>query len=92
MEKTIDQVQDLGSNALDFTQRTFQAVGDAVKPGIDAAVPVIRSAGEEAMKIVSPLMSEASKKAQETIQSTGFDTEPVLNAAKVYPSSETTTT
>lgn len=92
VEKTIDQVQDLGSNVLDFTQRTFQAVGDAVKPGIDAAVPVIRSAGEEAVKIASPLMSEASKKAQETIQSTGFDTEPVLNAAKMVADTAQQTT
>ncbi|BBH04060.1 calcium sensing receptor [Prunus dulcis] len=39
-------------------------------------------AGEQALKIASPTISEVSKKAQEAIQSSGFDTQPVLGAAK----------
>lgn len=83
MEKTINQVQETGSSVFDATQRVFQVVGDALKPALDAAMPIAKQAGEEAIKIASPAFSEASKKAQEAMQSSGFDTEPVFNAAKV---------
>ncbi|KAA8542326.1 hypothetical protein F0562_023538 [Nyssa sinensis] len=82
VERTIDQVQEVGSNFFDVAQRVFQVVADAVKPGIDVALPILQQAGEQAVKIASPVISEASKKAQEAIQSSGFDTEPVLTAAK----------
>lgn len=83
MEKTIDQVQGVGSSFLDTTQRVLDVVGSALKPGIEAALPIFKQAGEQALKIASPAVSEASKKAQEAIQSSGFDTQPVLSAAKV---------
>lgn len=83
MEKTIDKVQEVGSSFLDTTQRIFEVVGNALKPGIEVALPIVRQAGEQALKIASPAVSEASKKAQEVIQSSGFDTQPVLSAAKV---------
>ncbi|KAJ7956552.1 Calcium sensing receptor chloroplastic [Quillaja saponaria] len=82
VEKTIDQVQVVGSSFLDTTQRVAEVVGNALKPGIDVALPLVRQAGEQALKIASPAISEASKRAQEAIQSFGFDTKPVLNAAK----------
>lgn len=85
MEKAIDQVQQVGSSVLDVTQRVLEVVGNALKPGIDAALPIARQAGEQALKVASPAISDASKKAQEVIQSTGIDTEPVLSAAKVFP-------
>lgn len=83
MEKTIDKVQEVGSSFLDTTQRIFEVVGNALKPGIEVALPIVRQAGEQALKIASPAVSEASKKAQEVIESSGFDTQPVLSAAKV---------
>jgi hypothetical protein len=43
----------------------------------------VQQAGEEALKFASPAFSEASKKAQEALQSSGLDTQPVLTAAKV---------
>ncbi|XVF54541.1 hypothetical protein PTKIN_Ptkin05aG0189100 [Pterospermum kingtungense] len=82
VEKTIDQVQEAGSSALDTAQQILDVVGKALKPAIDAGVPIAKKAGEEALKAASPAISEASKKAQEAIQSTGLDTEPVLTAAK----------
>lgn len=83
MEKTIDQVVGVGSSFLDTTQRVFEIVSNALKPGIDVALPIAKQAGEQAVKIASPAISEASKKAQEAIESTGIDTEPVFGAAKV---------
>ena len=83
MEKTIDQVQEVGSSFLDTAQRVLEIVGNALKPGIETALPIVKQAGEEALKIASPAISEASKKAQEALQSSGVDTEPVITAAKV---------
>lgn len=83
MEKTIDQVQEASSSALDVAQQIFDVVGRVLKPAIDAGLPIAQKAGEEALKVASPAISEASKKAQEAIQGTGLDTEPVLSAAKV---------
>lgn len=85
MEKTIDQVQQVGSSVLDTAQRVLEVVENALRPAIDAALPIAQQAGEEALKVASPAISEASNKAQEAIQSTGIDTELVLSAAKVFP-------
>lgn len=83
MEKTVGQVQEVGSSVIDTSQKILEVVGTALKPAIDVALPIAKQAGEQALKIASPVISEATKKAQEAIQSTGVDTEPVLSAAKV---------
>ncbi|KAE8686234.1 putative NB-ARC domain-containing disease resistance protein [Hibiscus syriacus] len=62
VEKTIDQVQEAGSSALDVAQQVFDVVGKALKPAIDAGVPIAKKAGEEALKVASPVISEASRK------------------------------
>lgn len=80
----MNQVQEAGSTAFDTVQQFLDIVGKALKPAIDAGMPIAQKAGEEALKAASPAISEASKKAQEVIQSTGLDTEPVLSAAKVH--------
>lgn len=87
MEETIDQVQQVGSSVFDVAGKAIGAVIDAVKPGVDVALPILQKAGGEAVKIASPVVSDASKKAQEAImQSTGFDMETavktVADAAK----------
>ncbi|PQM37567.1 calcium sensing receptor chloroplastic [Prunus yedoensis var. nudiflora] len=82
VEQTIDQVQQAGSTVFEGTERVLEAILNAVKPGIDVALPIAKQAGEQALKIASPTISEVSKKAQEALQSSGFDTQPVLGAAK----------
>uniref|UniRef100_A0A2P2JVJ7 Uncharacterized protein MANES_05G116700 n=1 Tax=Rhizophora mucronata TaxID=61149 RepID=A0A2P2JVJ7_RHIMU len=82
VERTIDQVQEVGSSVLETTERILGFLRDALKPGIDVALPIAKQAGEQALKVASPAISEASKKAQEAIESTGIDTKPVLSAAK----------
>ncbi|XP_043699425.1 calcium sensing receptor, chloroplastic [Telopea speciosissima] len=82
VENTVDKVQELGSGVFDFSQRVFQVVIEAVKPSVDVALPILQKAGDQALKVASPAISEASKKAQEAIQSSGFDTEQVVGAAK----------
>ncbi|XP_061988884.1 calcium sensing receptor, chloroplastic [Rosa rugosa] len=82
VEQTIDQVQQVGSSVFVNTERFLEAFLNAVKPGMDVALPIAKQAGEQALKIASPAISEVSKKAQEAIQSSGIDTEPVYNAAK----------
>lgn len=85
MEKTIDQVQEVGSSFFDTAQHVFEFVANTLKPGVDAALPILQQAGEQAVKITSPVISEASKQAQDVIQSAGFDTAPIVSAAKVHP-------
>lgn len=92
VEQTIDQVQQVGSDVLDSAQKIFQTVAGALKPGIDAAAPVVQQAGVEALKAASPLISEASKKAQEAIQNSGISSDTVTNAAKTVTSAAEQTT
>ncbi|OIW19693.1 hypothetical protein TanjilG_18503 [Lupinus angustifolius] len=77
-EKTIDQVQEAGSSFLDTSQHVFEAIGNALKPWIETGLPYVQQAGEEALKVASPVISEVTKKAQEALQSSGVDTQPVL--------------
>lgn len=83
MESAIDQIREVGSSFLSTAGQVVGAVTGAVKPGVDVALPILKQAGEQAVKIASPVVSEASKKAQEAIQSSGIDTQPVITAAKV---------
>ncbi|CAJ2635636.1 unnamed protein product [Trifolium pratense] len=65
VEQTIDQVQGF----LDLAERGLEAIGNFLKSGIDAGLPIVQQAGKEALKFASPAFSEASKKAQEALQS-----------------------
>ncbi|KAL2338269.1 hypothetical protein Fmac_012715 [Flemingia macrophylla] len=92
VEKTIDQVQEVGSILFDTAQRVAEIIGNTLKPGIETALPIVQQAGEEALKIASPAISEASKKAQEALQSSGVDTQPVFSAAKTVADAAQQTT
>lgn len=82
VESTIDQVVEVGSNIFSVAGQVIGAVVKAVKPGVDVTLPILKRAGEEAVKIASPVVSEVSKKAQEAIESSGINTEPVKTVAK----------
>ncbi|XP_021905614.1 calcium sensing receptor, chloroplastic [Carica papaya] len=92
VEKTIDQVQEVGSTVLDNAQRVLQVVGEFLKPAVEKGLPIAQKAGEEALKAASPAISEVSKKAQEAIQSSGIDTETVVTAAKTVADAAEKTT
>ncbi|KAI4341484.1 hypothetical protein MLD38_026203 [Melastoma candidum] len=51
-----------------------------------------QKAGEEALKVASPVVSEASKKAQEAMQSSGINADPVMTAAKTLADAAQQTT
>ncbi|KAI5435372.1 hypothetical protein KIW84_021977 [Lathyrus oleraceus] len=55
VEQTIDQVQVVGSGFLDTTHRVAGAIGNVLKPGLDTELPIVQQAGEEALKIASPV-------------------------------------
>ncbi|XP_068638810.1 calcium sensing receptor, chloroplastic [Aristolochia californica] len=78
VENAINQVVEFGSNVLQYSKQFV----DALKPGIDAATPALQQAGNKALEIASPAISEASKQAKDALQSAGVDTSPVLGAAK----------
>ncbi|KAI7731320.1 hypothetical protein M8C21_027134 [Ambrosia artemisiifolia] len=82
VEEKIDQVQKVGSDVFELTGNVIKTVSDFLKPAMEVAMPVLKQAGGEAVKIATPVFTEASKKAQEAMQSSGFDTESVNTAAK----------
>ncbi|RXH96494.1 hypothetical protein DVH24_008998 [Malus domestica] len=47
-------MQQVGSTVFDGTAHVLESVLNAVKPGIDAALPIGKQAGEQALKIASP--------------------------------------
>ncbi|KAI3777488.1 hypothetical protein L1987_47288 [Smallanthus sonchifolius] len=82
VEEKIDQVQKVSSDVFELTGNVIKTVSDFLNPAMEAAMPVLKQAGGEAVKIATPVITEASKKAQEAIQSSGIDTESVYTAAK----------
>ncbi|KAL9690015.1 hypothetical protein QQ045_010408 [Rhodiola kirilowii] len=78
MENNINQAAEMSSGAFETAQRVFGIVTEAVKP----ALPVLKQMTEQAFNVASPVLSEASRRAQEEIQNSGFDTEPLITAAK----------
>ncbi|XP_050915892.1 uncharacterized protein LOC127130985 [Lathyrus oleraceus] len=85
-------VQVVGSGFLDTARRVAGAIGNVLTPGFDTALPIVQQAGEEALKIASPAFFEASRKAQEALQSSGVDTQPVFTAAKTVADAAQQTT
>ncbi|PHT72248.1 Calcium sensing receptor, chloroplastic [Capsicum annuum] len=81
-ESTVNQAQEVGSNIYDTARKVIGPVIDFVKPGIDAALPLAKQAGEEVLKTASPVISDATKKAQEATESAGMDSQPVMTTAK----------
>lgn len=77
-EGTIEQIQNISSKVVDI----IKALSETLKPGVDAALPVLQSASEEALKVVSPVVSDASKQAKEALQSAGVDPSPAITVAK----------
>lgn len=56
---------------------------DTLKPGVDAALPILQSASNEALRAASPVVSDASEQAKEALLSAGVDPNPVFSAAQV---------
>lgn len=62
MEEKIDQVQKVSYDVYDFTANAIKTVVDFLKPAADVAMPVLKQAGGEAVRMATPVFSEASKK------------------------------
>lgn len=76
----MDQVIGVGGKVAELSVTVLRALGEAAKP----ALPVLQSAGEQALKLASPAVSDASRQATAALQGAGVDPAPVLSAAKVY--------
>lgn len=75
---TVDQAIGVGGKAAEQVAAVLKALGEAVKP----ALPVLKSASDEAFKLAAPVVSVASKQATEALQGAGVDPAPVLSVAK----------
>ncbi|KAK1274287.1 hypothetical protein QJS04_geneDACA013309 [Acorus gramineus] len=92
VEDAIDQVEHVGSDVFGFAQSVGKILIDTLKPGVDAALPVLKTAGEEALKVASPAFTEASKQAKEALESAGVDPTSVGTAAKTIADAAQQTT
>ncbi|CAN6246249.1 unnamed protein product [Urochloa humidicola] len=75
---TVDQAIGVGGKVAEQVTGVVKALGEAAKP----ALPVLKSATDEALKLAAPVVSGASKQATEALQGAGVDPAPVLTAAK----------
>ncbi|XP_047082458.1 calcium sensing receptor, chloroplastic [Lolium rigidum] len=75
---TVDTAIGVGGKAVEQSVAVLRALGEAVKP----ALPVLQSAGEQALKLASPVVSDATKQATEALQGAGVDPAPLLSAFK----------
>ncbi|KAL2479107.1 Calcium sensing receptor [Forsythia ovata] len=75
-------------SSLDQVESTINQVQEVGSNIFDVA----GQPGNRPVKIASPVVSELSKKAQETIQSSGLDTQPVISAAKIVADAAQQTT
>jgi len=74
----VDQAIGVGGKVAEQVSGVLKALGEAAKP----ALPVLKSATDEAVKLAAPVVSGASKQATEALQGAGVDPAPVLTAAK----------
>jgi len=75
----VDQAIGVGGKVAEQVSSVLKSLGEAAKP----ALPVLKSATDEAVKLAAPVVSGASKQATEALQGAGVDPAPVLTAAKV---------
>ncbi|OEL36345.1 Calcium sensing receptor, chloroplastic [Dichanthelium oligosanthes] len=75
---TVDQAIGVGGKVAEQFAGVLKALGEAAKP----ALPVLKSATDEVVKLAAPVVSGASKQATEALQGAGVDPAPVLSAAK----------
>ncbi|CAL4885165.1 unnamed protein product [Urochloa decumbens] len=75
---TVDQAIGVGGKVAEQVTGVVKALGEAAKP----ALPVLKSATDEAVKLAAPVVSGASRQATEALQGAGVDPAPVLTAAK----------
>ncbi|KAM0894099.1 hypothetical protein ACQ4PT_024678 [Festuca glaucescens] len=77
---TVDTAIGVGGKAVEQSVAVLRALGEAVKP----ALPVLQSAGEQAVKLTWPVVSDATKQATEALQGAGVDPAPLLSALKTF--------
>uniref|UniRef100_A0ACD5YTV7 Uncharacterized protein n=1 Tax=Avena sativa TaxID=4498 RepID=A0ACD5YTV7_AVESA len=75
---TVDTAIGVGGKVAEQSVAVLRALGEAAKP----ALPVLQSAGEQALKLASPVVSDATKQATEALKGAGVDPGPVLSALK----------
>ncbi|KAM3225324.1 hypothetical protein ACQJBY_058213 [Aegilops geniculata] len=75
---TVDAVIGVGGKVAEQSFVVLRALGEAAKP----ALPVLQSAGEQALKLASPVVSDASRQATEALQGAGVDLAPFQSAFK----------
>ncbi|XP_078443424.1 calcium sensing receptor [Wolffia australiana] len=90
VESTLDQVEAVSSQAMDISMSAVKIISDALKPAAEVVLPMMKKAGEEALKIASPVVSDASKQATEALQGAGVDPSSVIQTVSAAAKRTTT--
>ncbi|XP_074581195.1 calcium sensing receptor, chloroplastic [Curcuma longa] len=88
----VEDAVDAASKVWGFSLDVFKTLIDTLKPGVDAALPILQSASNEALRAASPVVSDASKQAEEALLSAGVDPSPVFSAAQIIAGAAQQTT
>lgn len=83
VQSTASQVSSAASETLDVAKNVFEQVVYTVKPAVNAVAPYAKQSADFVYKTVFPFATDLEKQAEKALQSSGVDTKPVLDAAKV---------
>ena len=83
MQSTASQVSQAASETIDVAKNVAEQVLHTVKPAVDFVTPYVQQSADYVYKAVFPVAVDLEKQAENAIQSSGYDTKPVLDAAKV---------
>ena len=88
MQSVASQVTQSAGNVFDVAKDVFQQVFTTVKPAVDVATPYVQKSADYAIKSVVPFATDLEQQAEKALQSNGLNTKPVLDAAKVMQSTQ----
>jgi hypothetical protein len=83
VQSTASQVSNIASETFGVAKNVVGQVVDTVKPAVNAAIPYVKQSADAVYRTVFPLATDLEQQAEKALQSSGVDTKPVLEAAKV---------
>lgn len=83
MQSAASQVSQAASATFDVTKNVVGQVLHTVKPAVEFVTPYVQQSADYVYRAVFPVAVDLQKQAEKAIQSSGYDTKPVLDAAKV---------
>lgn len=86
VQSAASQVSQAASATFDVTKNVVGQVLHTVKPAVEFVTPYVQQSADYVYRAVFPVAVDLQKQAEKAIQSSGYDTKPVLDAAKTAAS------